>query len=77
VRGFVEQGDCYQVEPDGAGFLVRHFPNRETRQACCQLRVRITDRDRAQAIPDADPHGAAACLHRAYVAMEKRHAEAR
>jgi hypothetical protein len=68
-----EAADCFKVERIPGGFLVRHFPDRETRRSCCTLRIQITEADRAQAIPDADPHGEAAALHRSYLAIEKKH----
>ena len=70
-----ESGDCYQVkrlEPEL--YLVSHFPDRETRRACCKLKVRVRDEDRVKAIPDADPHGHAAALARASAENERRHA---
>ncbi len=66
--------DCYQVEqlePDL--YLVKHYPDRETRRACCKLKVRVRDVDRAKAIPDADPHGDAAALARATIEIGRRH----
>ena len=76
MKGYAETGDRYSVErlPDGVSFKVRHFPDPVTRRSCCTVTVHLTDADRAKAIPDADPHGEAACLARATTAIEKRHA---
>lgn len=76
VDGFVRDGDCYSVTHEGGGkYLVRHYPDWDDRtRPCCQVRVTHSAADRAKAIPDADPHGVAACLHRAYLAIEKKHA---
>lgn len=66
--------DCYAVARlEGGGFMVKHYPDRETRRPCCKVKVEITDADRAQAIPDADPQGEAAALHRSYLEIEQRH----
>jgi translation elongation factor EF-G len=78
VKDFREEGDRYQVqELEGGVFVVRHFPDPFTRRACCTVRVTMTDADRAKAIPDADPHGKAACLARATKLVEDRHARRR
>jgi len=66
--------DCYQVErlePDL--YLVKHFPDRDSRRPCCKVKVRVRDEDRAKAIRDADPHGDAAALARVVVEIGKRH----
>jgi hypothetical protein len=71
---FKLEGDCYTVERESGGaFLVRHFPNRKSKQPCCSLRVRVTEEDRAQAT-GADPFGECAAMHRCYLAMEQKHA---
>lgn len=73
--GFVRSGGCYTVTREaGDKFLVRHFPSWQAPKPCCQVRVTMTAADRAKAIPDADPHGEAACLARAHVAIAKKHA---
>jgi hypothetical protein len=79
MKGYREEGDRFMVErlADGVSFKVRHFPDPVTRRSCCTVTVTMTDADRAKAIPDADPHGEAACLARATVAIEKRHARPR
>jgi hypothetical protein len=76
VSRFVQdpEEDCYKVTPQAGGFLVQHFPNRKTKRPCCRVDVTVTEADRAQAIPDADPHGDAAALARATKAIERKHA---
>lgn len=76
MKGFQETGDCFAVKELEEGvFEVRHYPDRETRRPCCKVKVHLTDADRARAIPDADPHGKAACLARADAMVEARHAK--
>ena len=68
--------DCFLVTKQADGrFLVEHRPNRLTKRACCKVLVPVTDKDRAHAIPDADPFGECHALARASRAIEKRHAE--
>lgn len=76
MRGYEESGDRFMVErlEDGVTFKVRHFPDPQTRRACCTVTVTMTTEDRAKAIPDADPHGEAACLARADRMIEAKHA---
>jgi hypothetical protein len=66
--------DCFMVHREAEGFLVEHFPDRRTKRPCCRVRVKVTAKDRAQAIPDADPHGEAAALARAGKGIEAKHA---
>ena len=74
MKGWRETGDRYAVrELEPELFEVRHFPNPDTSRACCTVKVRVTDKDRAKAIPDADPHGHCAALARATLAIERRH----
>jgi hypothetical protein len=74
--GFVQdpEEDCYMVTREEGAFLVRHFPNRTTKKPCCKVRVKVTDADRAHAIPDADPHGECYALARTMKAIERKHA---
>lgn len=66
--------DCYRVTAKGTdAWIVRHYPTRHTGRPCCTVTVRLTPADQAQAIPDADPFGHAAALHRAYLAIEQKH----
>ena len=74
MKGWTETGDRYTVralEPEL--FEVRHFPNPQTARACCTVKVRVNEADRAKAIPDADPHGHCAALKRAEEAIARRH----
>ena len=74
MKGWRQEGDCFAVKtlaPDL--FEVRHYPDYETRKACCRIRVRVNAEDRAQAIPDADPHGVAAALGRVDREIARRH----
>lgn len=70
-----EPTDCYMVtvvEPDRV-FLVKHFPDRDTRRPCCRLKVTVTDADRAEG-GEHDPHGTIRALLRASGIIEKKHA---
>lgn len=65
--------DFYKVDRVPGGFRVRHFPFKGATSPCCDGRVQVTDDDRAHSIPDSDPHGEAAALHRTYLAIERKH----
>lgn len=73
LRGVVYGGeDVAKVDRRPGGFTVHHYPNRETRRACCVLELAITDEDRARA-SDLDPLGEIACLARGDRAIAARH----
>lgn len=70
--------DTYSVEalPDGA-LIIRHFTDPDApRRCCCKIRVLISEADRAQAFEyePADQRGRTTALHRAYLAIETKHA---
>ena len=70
-----DDDDVYGVERlDGESFIVRHYQGRQVRKVCCKVKVTITDRDRAQPTEYESPKGTTAALHRAYLAIEKKHA---
>lgn len=70
-----ETGDCYKVKREtGDRFLVEHFPDHETKKACCRIRVTVNDKDRAK---DPDSRGETAALMRADRAIEEKHAKAK
>lgn len=75
-KGYYQaSGDNFEVrEVEPGTFEVRHFPDYITRRSCCKVKVTLTAADRAKAIPDADPHGVAACLARASAQIEAKHA---
>lgn len=59
-------GDCYTVEDEDGWIIVKHYPDRKTRRACCRVKI----------APDEwATGGRLAALHRAYLAVEKKHAE--
>jgi hypothetical protein len=69
--------DVYSVTELSAGvYQVKHFPDSETKKACCNLKVEITDGDRTAAFDFEVVKGKMAAIHRAYLAIERKHAEA-
>lgn len=62
--GFVADGDCYGVTWDGDTATVTHYPDHETRRACCKQTVTITDEDRTQAMDFETRKGSVAALKR-------------
>lgn len=73
----VPDEDVYAVRylEDGT-VIVRHYPDRRTRAACCTAKGRITEADRAEAFDFELRKGASAALARAYQTIERRHAQA-
>lgn len=66
--------DVYMVTPlEPGSYQVRHFPDRTTTKACCNIRVDVTDEDRRQGVEVDDPAGRIPALARATRAIDKKH----
>lgn len=66
--------DVYSVTELAAGsYQVKHFPNGETKKPCCNVKVEITDKDRAAAFEFEVVKGKTAAMHRAYAVIERKH----